>query len=253
MFVIFKPKYWLTTILVFIAAGVMIRLGIWQLDRLAQRREFNARVLEWVNADMVALGPNDLDQEFYDMEYLTVSITGEYDFEHQVSMRLRQNGTQAGVSLMTPLKVVGTNTYILVERGWIPQEDAAREDWAQYDELGMVTVVGQIRRTELEPNFGSIANPTLEPGQTLLEGWYMADVAEMERQMGLTLVPDVYIQQLPDDSMVGFPVRQAQEVEITEGSHFSYAIQWFTFATILLVGYPIYAINLESGKIKAGD
>ena len=40
----FSRKWLLTTILVIAAMAVMARLGIWQLDRLHQRRAFNARV-----------------------------------------------------------------------------------------------------------------------------------------------------------------------------------------------------------------
>ena len=39
----FSRKWLLTTILVIAAMAVMARLGIWQLDRLHQRRAFNAR------------------------------------------------------------------------------------------------------------------------------------------------------------------------------------------------------------------
>ena len=38
-------RWIIATILVIAAMGVMIRLGIWQLDRLDGRRAFNARVL----------------------------------------------------------------------------------------------------------------------------------------------------------------------------------------------------------------
>jgi len=34
-------------------------------------------------------------------------------------------------------------------------------------------------------------------------------------------------------------------VELTEGSHFGYALQWFSFAAILFVGYPFYLRKQE--------
>jgi surfeit locus 1 family protein len=36
------------------------------------------------------------------------------------------------------------------------------------------------------------------------------------------------------------PIPYQPAIELTEGPHFGYALQWFTFATILLVGYPFY-------------
>ena len=42
---LFSRRWIFATILVLIAMGVMVRLGIWQLNRLEQRRAFNERVL----------------------------------------------------------------------------------------------------------------------------------------------------------------------------------------------------------------
>ncbi len=40
----FSRRWLLTTLLVFLGTALCIRLGIWQLDRLEQRRAFNAQV-----------------------------------------------------------------------------------------------------------------------------------------------------------------------------------------------------------------
>ena len=40
---IFSRTWWLATLLVFAGTLVLARLGIWQLDRLEQRRAFNAQ------------------------------------------------------------------------------------------------------------------------------------------------------------------------------------------------------------------
>jgi surfeit locus 1 family protein len=49
----------------------------------------------------------------------------------------------------------------------------------------------------------------------------------------------VYIQQSPVGSWTGLPYRSEPDIEITEGPHMGYAIQWFTFAVIIAAGYPI--------------
>ena len=36
------------------------------------------------------------------------------------------------------------------------------------------------------------------------------------------------------------PIPYQPNIELTEGSHFGYALQWFTFAVILFFGYPFY-------------
>ena len=54
----FSRKWLLTTLLVFVASAVCIRLGIWQLDRLHQRRIFNAQVESMRAAEALDLNQN---------------------------------------------------------------------------------------------------------------------------------------------------------------------------------------------------
>ena len=74
-------RWILTTLLAIAGVAVLARLGIWQLDRLAERRVFNERVLSQLHAS-----PLDLNQvknqaaDLYNMEYRSVSVSGEYDF-----------------------------------------------------------------------------------------------------------------------------------------------------------------------------
>jgi surfeit locus 1 family protein len=56
----------------------------------------------------------------------------------------------------------------------------------------------------------------------------------------------VYVQPDPDPNDATPPIPFQPEVELTEGSHFGYALQWFTFATILFLGYPFYVRKQEA-------
>jgi surfeit locus 1 family protein len=49
------PRWILPTLLAIAGVAVLIRLGIWQLDRLEQRRAFNARVSAQENAPLLDL------------------------------------------------------------------------------------------------------------------------------------------------------------------------------------------------------
>ena len=66
---------WLfTTLLVLAGTAVCARLGIWQLDRLDQRRAFNTQVETMRAADMLDLNlelPLDIDS----MEWRSVVVT----------------------------------------------------------------------------------------------------------------------------------------------------------------------------------
>jgi surfeit locus 1 family protein len=127
---------------------------------------------------------------------------------------------------------------VLVDRGWIPQEDAAPEHWAQYDEGGEVTITGILRRPQSAPDLGGVPDPTLAPGETRLDTWNIVNLERIKQQVGIPLL-DVYIQEAPDEAEE-LPYASLPEVELTEGPHQGYAAQWFIFAAILAFGYPIY-------------
>src|SRR5215208_1144901 len=139
----FHRKWLLTTLLVFLGTALCIRLGIWQMDRLESRRAFNAQV-----ESMRALPPLDLNQEGTDsireMEWRSVKVAGEYDFENQIALRNQYYGNQYGYHLWTPL--LFNETAVLVDRGWIPADsNSTPSDWRRYDEPGVVNLSGQIR------------------------------------------------------------------------------------------------------------
>ena len=234
-------KWWFTTLLVLLGTALCTRLGIWQLDRLDGRRSFNAQV-----ESMRAMPQLDLITEAADsiegMEWRSVTVSGEYDFTNQVALRNQYNGDEYGYHLLTPLQFSGKA--VLVDRGWIPAEgNSAPADWSKYDERGVVKVTGQIRLGQGKPTFGGVADAIPADGSGLAV-WNNADVERIALQMPYPILI-VYIQPDVDVNDNEPPIPSQPAIELTEGSHFGYAVQWFTFATILFVGYPFYLRKQE--------
>jgi surfeit locus 1 family protein len=237
----FNRKWWFATLLVFLGTALCVRLGIWQLDRLDQRRAFNTQV-----ESMRGLPLLDLNQDGFDsineMEWRAVQVVGEYDFENQIALRNRYNGNEYGYHLLTPLLFSGTA--VLVDRGWIPADgNSTPADWREYDEAGAVTVTGQIRLGQGKPAFGGVADALPADGSPLWV-WNNADVERIALQIPY-LILKIYIQPDEDQADVTPPIPFQPVIELTDGSHFGYALQWFTFATILFVGYPFYLRKQE--------
>ncbi len=243
----FTLRWILTTLLVLAAVAVLIRLGFWQLDRLAQRRAFNASTTAQMNAPALDLNQSQPVDQLSGMEYRSVKVTGEYDFSQQILLRNQTWQDQIGYWVLTPLKIDGTSQAVLVDRGWIPYDQADPAKLAQYQEPGKVTVEGMIRQAQLKPVFGQVTDPTLAPGQTRLDTWNIVDIPRIQSQTSLTLLP-VWIQEAPDPAWTGLPYRALPVIEISEGPHLSYAIQWFSFAAILVLGYPFYVRGRINGK-----
>ena len=228
-------KWLFTTLLVIAGTAVCARLGIWQLDRLEQRRAFNAQVTSMRASELLDLNAS-LPENIASMEWRAVTVTGEYDFANQMALRNQYSEGIYGFHLITPLQFDGG--VVLVNRGWIPAEsDSLPDDWRMYDEPGIVTVTGQIRLGQGKPSFGGVADALPADGSPLWV-WNNLDVTMMSPQMPYPILP-IFIQPTTQgDSEPPIPYQPI--IELTEGSHFGYALQWFTFAVILFFGYPFY-------------
>lgn len=238
---LFSRRWIFTTLLVLVATLVLIRLGIWQLVRLEGRRAFNVQV-----TSALALPPMDLNQgvpeNIVSMEWRSVRVTGTYDFENQIALRNQYHQDQLGYHVITPLLFSGTA--VLVDRGWIPSEgNAAPEGWRRYDEAGEITIIGQIRLGQEKPIFGGVDDPAPAAGESLLI-WNNLNLGRIADQMPYSVLP-VLVQPEVDENDSAPPIPFQPELDLTEGSHFGYALQWFTFAGILFFGYPFFLRKQE--------
>jgi surfeit locus 1 family protein len=232
----FSRKWLFPSLFILAASAVCVRLGIWQLDRLEQRRAFNTQFESMRAASPLNLNQG-LPQNISTMEWRAVTVTGTYDFENQVALRNQYYENQYGYHLVTPLLFDGEA--VLVDRGWIP----ADADWHSFDEPGPITLTGQLRLGGGKPAIGGVAD-ALPAGGEKLEIWNNFDLEHMSAQFSYRIL-NVYLQPNVDPGDITPPIPYQPVVEITEGPHFGYALQWFSFAVIFLVGYFFYLRKQE--------
>lgn len=239
----FSRKWWWTTLLVIVGIGVTIRLGFWQLDRNSSRQA-EIRQLQTVQS----LPELDLNSQprpinLSSMEYRLMKVTGQYDFEHQVVLRnqarSRMTGTDPGYALLTPL-IMEDGSAVLVNRGWIPLEYNAPESWHQFDEPGTVTINGILRTSLEKGEMGSaLVDPTLTPVESHLDFWNFANLPRLQEQLPYPIL-NIYIQQAPGSDSESLPYRHIDQPDTDPGDHMGFALTWFSFAGLLIVGYPIW-------------
>jgi len=154
LILLFGRRWWWVTLLVLALAAVFVRLGIWQLDRLEQRRASNAALEQALSAAPLDLNhaptvPSPADLPSFANRYVTA--TGQYDYDQQLLLKLQSWRGHPGVHLVTPLIIDNCQLAIvncqleravLVDRGWIPDAEASADNLAQFEQPGEVTIAG---------------------------------------------------------------------------------------------------------------
>ena len=156
-----------------------------------------------------------------------------------------------GQHVITPLQIAGSDQAVLVNRGWIPGSDDGLAAWPDFPVTGVVTVTGYIRPAETLPNRSRTPLPEIvAPAASTApqQEWFRVDVAGIAAQLPYPLL-SFYIQQAPEADVPpasdALPYRLPLEVDLSDGSHLGYAVQWFSFSLMLGVGY-IYYIHKQN-------
>jgi surfeit locus 1 family protein len=101
-----------------------------------------------------------------------------------------------------------------------------------------------LRVSQNQPTIGFRSDPTPAPGSEPRKAWNILNADYIAGQVADPLLP-VYIQQAPEAAWTRLPYRSLPQIELSEGPHLGYAIQWFAFALILGTGYPLFVRKQE--------
>ncbi len=225
-----------------------IRLGFWQLDRLEQRRARNARMEARLAMPPVQLTGAPLEAAA--MEYRHVTVHGTFDLAAQVILVNRALDGVPGVHLLAPLLLEGSGEAVLVDRGWIPVEDQGPGERTAYASEGPVELTGIARLTQPEPFWTFLRDPLPAPGGAPLDSWRVVNLQGLQSQMPAPLLP-VFLEQSEALAVGQQPVPDP-EIDRSEGPHLSYAIQWFSFAAIAIVGGGAWFRHRKRGQTAGG-
>ncbi len=232
-------------------AAVFVRLGVWQLDRLSERRGVNE-----MRASRLAEPPlqlrEALDAPADRVVWRRVTLTGMYDYDREVVLFGRARRGVPGVHVATPLRVSDTLA-VMTLRGWLPAADgfsaelgSGRPEGGRAQWLEEVTVEGTALPFPPVESPGTIEREIdgkehlvmrlLEPeaieasAPYSIAGWYMLAGGEPPAGSALRIVPSP---------------------ELSDGPHLAYAIQWFAFALIAIVGALVFARRQTSPRNAA--
>lgn len=206
------------------AAALFVRLGFWQLSRLHERRAHNA---------VIAAQRLDAPVEFSALprdtgaaHYRAAHVEGRYDYLHEVVLASRTRQGSPGVEIFTPVRMAGSDTAVLVDRGWVYSPDGATVDLARWREGDSAHVDGYVG--------------TYMPDDGVTTSAFGPRVVRRTSRSEITAkvpypVAPYFLIVTSDSAGRAHPARRERPV-LDEGPHRSYAIQWFAFAFIAIGG-----------------
>ena len=215
---------WLLLAATLLGAALTARLGIWQLDRAAQKLSLQAAIDAEAQRPVIAnadLGGEQLHRR--------VALRGTWVAERSVWLDNRPMDGHTGFFVVTPLRLAGRPEAILVQRGWAPRNQVDRTQLPPLvTPAGAVEVVGRLaaspsRLYELGAGSAGAIRQNLDPAAFAVES-------------GLQLLPLTVVQTAPSGADDGL-LRHWPPPDLGLHKHYGYAFQWFALCALILVLY----------------
>ncbi len=220
-------RFWVVTLATLLTMGVTAALGLWQLDRAAQKQALQSRIdaraalPAWETADVLSMSAPE------DGLHRAVRLSGHWVPEATVFLDNRQMDGRTGFYVVTPLRLAGSDRVVLVQRGWVARDflDRTRLPDVPTPE-GETRIEGRLapppaRLYELgEADSGPIRQNI--------------DLAAFGRETGMALLPLSVVQHgdAADGLRREWPVAAAGVHK-----HHGYAFQWFGLCALAGILY----------------
>jgi surfeit locus 1 family protein len=209
-------------------------LGLWQVHRLAWKRDLIHRIEERIHAPAIdAPDPSQWPHlNAANSEYLRVRATGRFlnDRESLVQAVTELGG---GFWLITPLRTT-LGYVVLVNRGFVPPTYRGN---ATGRIEGVTTVTGLVRMSEPGGAF-------LRHNDPAADRWFSRDIAAIAAQRGLADIAPYFIDAAAESSAPpGAPVGGLTVIRFPN-NHLQYAITWFALA-VMVGGGAVLVLRRE--------
>jgi surfeit locus 1 family protein len=229
----FQPRL-IPTLATLALLTLFVYLGLWQSGKgerlVAERAQHAARALRGplrVGAPLVAA---------LALVDAPITVRGHYEAAQQFFLDNRQEDGKPGVQVLTPLKIEGGETRILVNRGWVGWTQGRRK----LPEVATPDGLIEVRGVAALPNVKKFLLMP-QPVEELPHLWMQLDLRRFAQQVAYPVQPVVLLQDSADanDGLI----RHWPPPEDRVAMHQSYALQWFGMALALLVFYGVASVR----------
>ncbi len=221
------------------------------MARLSERRSFNRTLAARLEAAPVTMRSLGSDTSLG--HYRRVSATGVFLYDREIVYAGRAHDGSPGVDLLTPLALSGTDTVVLVNRGWAYSPDAQTLDPARWREQDSATVFGYAETFSGRHRAGGTDRPaSARRPQTLTV--HELEHATIEAAVGHPVARYLLVQTSDGVLRPGVVPARLTFPALGEGSHRGYAVQWFSFALIATVGGAVLLRKQRAeGAVQQAD
>jgi surfeit locus 1 family protein len=240
----FKPR--LIPTLAFLAVlPVLIGLGLWQLDRADQKRALQSLYDQRMADAPITLGAEPVAPEA--ARYYRAEVRGSYEAEREILLDNRVHEGRAGFHVITPFRIDGTDTRVLVNRGWVPLGATRAEMPLTPPPGGIQKITGIV--TVPNPNVFRLGPPPpLDRGWVRV--WQHVDLARFAAAVTYPVQPVVIL--LDKESSGGGFVRDWKRLDTGIAVHEGYAFQWFSLALALATIFLFLSLTRQGAR-EAND
>jgi surfeit locus 1 family protein len=232
-------RFWWVTIAAIAGVGITLALGAWQMGRASQKLALQAAIVQ--RQAEPALGQKAIlgSANVSALLHRAVVLRGTWANQHTVFLDNRQMNGKPGFYVVTPLKLEGSSSAVLVERGW------AQRNFVQRDQLPPVeTPAGLVEvRGRMAPPPGKLYEFGKAPGGLIRQN---LDLAQFRAETGLSLL-DIAVQQTGAPS--GGLLREWPAPATGVEKHYGYAFQWWALAGLIAILYVWFQFIAPRRKV----
>lgn len=230
---VIKFTFWPTALAVLLLP-IFLGLGFWQLDRAKQKKAIQQAYDKKGLAPAITLRGRVLGTD--KLQFHSIVVRGTYETRHQILLDNRIHARRAGYHVITPLRISGSDTRVLINRGWIPL-GLSRKKLPMLPTPGKVVKISGIATVPGKRFVLRRPAEIIEGGWPTL--WQTMDIKRFRDAVSYPVQPVVVL--LDPGSKAGGFRRSWQRLDRMVSIHQGYAATWYTMALAVIVGYFLMA------------
>jgi surfeit locus 1 family protein len=233
---------WLVAACVLMTVAAFMRLGIWQLDRAAEKigAQQALETESRINAEAIEdIPPGHLHAANPELQNRHVALLGEYENDRSILLLAEFFEGQIGYGVVTPFRLESNSQLVLVHRGWTTGILPADTPPDLRSVSGAVEATAQI--------YVAPSNLRIIPSQIDATVWPLR-----MRSLEIDVISEILDEPLfPFEvrltaNQPGTLVRHWPAVNADVNQNLSYATQWFSFAIAIIFVSLLTSSNLWS-------